>query len=120
MGQVRRAGIANVALHIDDPQGDPELPNFGAPRPGCVEKLSPMVSNKGSMNVAGKPQGSLISRLYGREFDLAGWSTTINPALLSPGFHTLYVTATSSVTGKQSTASVRFEILDDSHRKIQP
>jgi hypothetical protein len=79
-----------------------------------------MVSNLGSVNVADKPQGSLISRQYGKQFDLSGWSASINPMLLSPGFHTLYVTATSAITGKQSTASVSFQILDLSHRKIQP
>src|SRR5439155_20375962 len=54
--QARGAGIASVALYLDSPKGDPIFPNFGAPCASCVETTSPMVSNKGNLNVASKPQ----------------------------------------------------------------
>jgi threonine/homoserine/homoserine lactone efflux protein len=41
--------------------------------------------------------------------------------LLTPGPHTLFVTATSAVTGKSSTASVTFNIIPfSSTQRIQP
>jgi len=135
--QARGAGILNVALYLDSPKGDPIFPNFGAPCPGCVEGTV-LVSNKGFLNVPGRPQGSLQSRQFGSAFDFSGWSASINPTTLSPGPHTLYVTATSGITpavpgcvgavggsacpGKQTTATVDFNIigLAGSNQRIQP
>jgi len=116
--QSRPAGIASVTINIDGT--DPVFPNFGSPCPGCVQTTSPLVANKGNLNVPGKPQGSFQSRQYGDQYDFSGWSASINPALLAPGWHTLNVTATSAVTGKKTTANVTFNILDQSHLKVQP
>jgi len=93
--------------------------NFGAP---CITCLygNILVSNKGSLNRAGVPQGSIITREFGEEFDFAGWTISINPLTLQPGFHTLYVTATSSITGKQTSTSTTFQVLDLTHQKVQP
>jgi len=116
--QSRPAGIASVTILIDGQ--DPLFPNFGSACPGCVQTSSPLVANKGSLNVPGKTQGSFQSRQYGEEFDFSGWSASINPALLAPGWHTLNVTATSAITGKRTSANVTFNILDQNHLKIQP
>ncbi|HEX8969052.1 MAG TPA: hypothetical protein VF937_14300 [Chloroflexota bacterium] len=120
--QARGAGISSITAYIDTPpaKGDTStFGSFGAPCAGCLYG-NILVSNAGSLNTPGKPQGSLISREFGSQFDFSGWALSINPALLSPGWHTLVVTATSSVTGKQSTASSTFQILDLTHTKIQP
>lgn len=131
--QARGAGIASVSAYIDS-RTDPVNVNL----PSVSLYGNPLVSNLGSLNVPGKPQASIITRQYGSQFDYSGWSVSLNPQLLSPGLHTLFVTATSSVTpanpgceqfatvggrdcpGKTSTASVSFNILDMSHKKIQP
>jgi len=116
--QSRPAGIASVTLLIDGK--DPGFPNFGAACAGCVQGTSPLVANKGSLNTPGRPQGSFQSRQYGEQFDFSGWSATINPTLLAPGWHTLNVTATSALTGKRTSANVTFNILDQSHLRVQP
>jgi hypothetical protein len=119
----RGAGIANIIANIDSPtatRGDNSVFGaFGTPCTSCLYG-TPLVSNAGFLNVPGRQQGSIITRSYGSQFDYSGWAISINPQLLSPGWHTLYVTATSSITGKQSIASSTFQILDMSHLKIQP
>jgi len=79
--------------------------------------------------VQGKPQGSIISDSFGldvsgdpEQFRFAGWVISINPALLDPGPHRLYVTAHSTVTGKTSTTNAGFNILPytNSSQRIQP
>jgi hypothetical protein len=130
--QARGAGINSITAYIDTPptKGDQTLfGSFGAPCPGCLYG-NVLVSNAGFVNTPGRKAPSIISRNYGSQFDFSGWSISVNPATLSPGPHTLYVTGTSSVTGalnatnqfvgKTSTASVTFNILDLSHNKIQP
>jgi hypothetical protein len=138
-GGVQGAGVQSITAYIDTPpvKGDPTIfGNFGTACSTACLYGAPLVSNTGVLNTPRKPQGSLISRSFGNQFDWSGWSISINPALLSPGFHTLYVTATSSVNpavpgcvgavgsaacpGKTSTTQVTFNILDLSHLKIQP
>jgi hypothetical protein len=109
-----------VTLYIDSPKGDPIFPNFGAPCSTACLGTQVLVSNLGSLNTPGKPQAAIQSGSYGSQFDYSGWSVPINPYLLAPGPHTLYVTATSSITGKQTTANVTFNVLDTSHLRIQP
>jgi len=131
--QARGAGISSVTAYIDTPpvKGDNSIfGNFGTPCGSACLYANVLVSNLGSLNVPGRPRASIISGSYGSQFDFSGWSIPINPALLAPGPHTLYVTATSSVTGslnaanqfvgKTTTASVTFNVLDLGHKKIQP
>jgi hypothetical protein len=131
--QARGAGIASISAYIDTPpvKGDNSIfGNFGSCTGSACMYSNILVSNVGFLNRAGRPQGSIISANYGSQYDFSGWSIGFNPALLSPGWHTLYVTAASSVTGalnpasqfvgKTTTASVRFNILDLGHKKIQP
>jgi hypothetical protein len=126
------SGIANITAYIDTPpaKGDTStFGNFGAPCTSCLYSVI-LVNNAGSINTAGKQQGSIIAQQFGSQFDFAGWTISINPATLTPGPHTLFVTATSAVTGtldatgrfvgKQSTASVHFNILDLTHTQISP
>jgi len=118
----RGAGIASITAYIDTPpvKGDSSIfGSFGTPCPGCLYG-NPLVSNLGSLNVPGRPAASIITRNYGSQFDYSGWSLSINPTLLDPGPHTLYVTATSSITGKTSSTSSGFVVLDLSHKRIQP
>jgi hypothetical protein len=129
----RGAGISSITAYIDTPpaKGDQSIfGNFGTACGAACLYSNILVSNAGFINTPGRKAPSIISRNYGSQFDFSGWSISINPATLSPGPHTLYVTATSSVTGalnaanqfvgKTSTASVTFNILDLSHQKIQP
>jgi len=116
----RGAGVGSVTLYMDSPKGDPIFPNFGAACSTACLGTQVLVANKGSLNVPGKPQASIQSGSYGSQYNYSGWSVPINPTLLAPGPHTLYVTATSSITGQQSTASVNFMVLDFSHQRIQP
>jgi hypothetical protein len=57
-----------------------------------------------------------VSRQYGPQFDLAGWSVAINPNnFAGDSWHTITATATSSITGcptscKKSTSSTTFFI----------
>jgi len=121
--QARGAGISNIIANIDSPtaaRGDNNVfGSFGTACASCLYAI-PLVSNAGFVNTPRRQDPSIITRSYGSQFDFSGWAISINPQLLSPGWHTLYVTATSSITGKQSTASATFQVLDMSHLKIQP
>jgi len=122
--QYRGAGVNSITAYIDTPpvKGDnSQFGNFGATCVGCVQGVTILVSNKGSLNVAGRPMGSIASRNYGSQFDFSGWVISMNPLLLTPGTHTLFVTATSAVTGKSSTAQASFNILEyKSDQRVQP
>jgi hypothetical protein len=123
--QDRGAGINTITAYIDAPpaRGDNSVfGSFGTPCVGCAQGGVILVSGKGSINVAGKPQGSIIARQYGSQFDFAGWALSINPTLLAPGPHTLFVSAQSMITGKSNTASVNFNILAlaGADQRIQP
>jgi hypothetical protein len=130
--QARGAGIGSITAYIDTPpsRGDNSSPGlFGSPCTSCLY-ANVLVNNLGVFNTPNRKPASIISANYGEEYDYSGWSIAINPATLEPGRHTLYVTATSSVTGslnannqfvgKTTTASVNFNILDLNHQKIQP
>jgi len=130
----RGSGISSVTAYLDTPPVRGDNSAFGGfgigPGAGAGLYANILVSSLGSINRSGVPQGSIITRQFGSQFDFSGWSISINPALLTPGPHTLWVTATSSVTGslnannqfvgKQTTASATFNILDFSHKNIQP
>jgi len=123
--QDRGQGINNILAWIDQKPAASDntvFGNFGlVPCVGCTQGVVILVSGKGVLNTAGKPQASIIAHQYGSQFDFAGWSISMNPALLSPGPHTLFVTATSSVTGKQSMASVDFNIIAfHAGQRVQP
>jgi hypothetical protein len=122
--QYRGAGVNSITAYIDQPpqRGDNSVfGNFGTPCSGCVQGVTILANNKGVINVAGKPTGSVASRNYGSQFDFSGWVISMNPMLLTPGTHTLFVTATSAVTGKSSTAQVSFNIIAFSPtQRIQP
>jgi hypothetical protein len=122
--QYRGAGVNTITAYIDTPpaKGDNSIfGNFGTACSSCVQGVTILANNKGSINVAGKPMGSVASGNYGHQFDFSGWVISINPLLLTPGPHTLFVTATSAVTGKSSTAQVTFNIVKyDPNQRIQP
>jgi len=130
----RGSGISSVTAYLDKPPVKGDNTSFGGfgigAGAGAGLYANILVSSLGALNRPGVPNGSIITRQYGSQFDYSGWTIAINPATLTPGSHTLYVTATSSVTGyldqtnkfvgKTSTASVTFDVLDFSHKKIQP
>jgi hypothetical protein len=123
--QYRGAGVNTITAYLDNPpaKGDNSIfGNFGTPcGTACLAGVTILANNKGVLNQAGKPQGSVASRNYGSQFDFSGWVISMNPMLLTPGPHTLFVTATSAVTGKSSTASVTFNIIPfSSTQRIQP
>jgi hypothetical protein len=130
--QFRGAGVDTITSYIDAPTkpGDNStFGNFGTPCASCTQGVSILVSNKGVLNTAGKPAGSIITDSFGlaqsgdaQQFRYGGWVISINPALLSPGPHTLFVTAHSTVTGKTSTAKATFNIIPftNSSQKIMP
>jgi len=121
--QSRGAGIAYIVANIDTPtatRGDNSVFGaFGTPCTSCLYGI-PLVSNAGFVNTPRRPDPSIVTRSFGSQFDFSGWAIAVNPQLLSPGWHTLYVTAVSSITGKSSIASSTFNVLDMSHIKIQP
>jgi len=116
--QARGAGINSVTGYIDSPRATDGNGGYGTITGSLYG--TPLVSNLGVLNVPGRSQASIITRQYGNAFDYSGWSMSVNPTQLSPGPHTLTVTATSSITGKQSTATINFNVLDLSHTRIQP
>jgi hypothetical protein len=130
--QYRGQGVDTITAYIDNPpaKGDnTAFGNFGTPCASCTQGVSILNSGKGSLNVSGKPQGSIISDSFGnqvsgdpQQFRYGGWVISIEPALLSPGPHTLFVTAHSTITGKTSTTSSTFNIIPftNSSQKIQP
>ena len=130
--QFRGAGVDTITSYIDAPPGKGDnstFGNFGTPCASCTQGVSILVNNKGVLNVQGKPQGSIITDAEGlaqtgdeEQFRFGGWVISIDPALLSPGPHTLFVTAHSTVTGKTSTARSTFNILPFTNpsQKIQP
>jgi hypothetical protein len=103
------AGIASITAMIDGK--DPQFPNWGAPCTTCGYAQIP---------VANGASKSWITRQYGSQYDYGGWSFAMNPMLLEPGLHTLSVTARSQITGKSSTATNTFTVLDLNHTRIQP
>jgi len=134
-GGTQGAGISSIFAYIDTPPVKGDNSTFGN-LGGCTGSAcmyGVIVTDAGvhtSFNVPGAPFPSIITRQYGSQFDYSGWSIGFDPATLSPGFHTLYVTATSSVTGsldatgkfvgKTTTASSDFQILDLGHQNIEP
>jgi hypothetical protein len=129
------AGIASIFAYIDTPPVKGDNTQFGLFGTQCASAClyANILTDNGvhsTLNVAGRPFPSIISRQFGTQFDFSGWSIATDPALLAPGQHTLFVTATSSVTGslnaagqfvgKTTTASVDFLILDLGHQNIQP
>lgn len=122
--QHKGAGVSSITAYIDNPPGrgdNSAFGNFGASCTSCIAGVAILVSNKGSLNAAGKPQGSIATRNYGDQFDYSGWVISINTMELTPGPHTLYVTATSAITGKQNTASASFNLLPyKANQKVQP
>jgi hypothetical protein len=130
--QYRGQGVDTITAYIDSPPkpGDnTTFGLFGSPCAACTQGVSILNAGKGSLNVSGKPQGSVISDSFGlqvsgdpQQFRYGGWVISIEPALLSAGPHTLFVTAHSTVTGKSQTTSATFNILPftNSSQKIQP
>jgi len=122
-GGLRGAGVQGIIANIDSPIASPgdnsPLGLFGTLCTSCLYGI-PLVSNAGFVNTAGRGAPSIVTRNYGPQYDFSGWSISLNPELLSPGWHTLYVTAVSSITGKRSTTSSTFNVLDKTHLKIQP
>jgi len=122
--QYRGAGVNTITAYIDNPPGrgdNTAFGNFGTPCAGCLQGVTILANNKGSINVAGRPQGSVASRNYGSQFDFSGWVISMNPMLLSPGPHTLVVTATSAVTAKTNTAKVTFNIVPfKADQRVEP
>jgi hypothetical protein len=130
--QNRNAGVNSITAYVDTPPkpGDnTQFGNFGTACASCTQGVSILVSGKGVLNVAGRPQASIISDSFGNDvsgnpmqFRFGGWSISINPALLSGGPHTLFVTATSSITGKSTTTKVGLNILPFTNpsQRIQP
>jgi len=121
--QARGAGIQGIIANIDSPLPAPgdnsPLGLFGTLCTSCIYGI-PLVSNAGFVNTPRRPAPSIFTRNYGSQYDFSGWSISLNPQLLSPGWHTLYVTAVSSITGKRSTTSSTFNVLDLTHTRIQP
>jgi len=128
--QAQGAGISSVLAYFDNPPVKGDNSVFGLLGTPCASAClyQNILTDNGvhtSLNVSGRPFPSIISRQFGNQFDFSGWSIPSNPALLTPGQHTLYVTATSSVTGslnpagqfvgKTTTASVTFNVLDSTH-----
>jgi hypothetical protein len=130
--QYRGQGVDTITSYIDAPPKPGDITsfgNFGSACASCTQGVSILVAGKGVLNTSGKPQGSIISDSFGldttgdaQQFRYGGWVISINPALLSPGPHTLFVTAHSTVTGKTSTARAGFNILPFTNKsqKIQP
>ncbi len=119
----RGAGIASITAYLDNPPSKGDNSSylfFGAPCTTACLMTQATVNNAGAFNRFPRPSASIISREWGSQFDYSGWAITMNPTLLTPGNHTLFVTATSSLTGKQSTAQVSFNLLDLTHQKVQP
>jgi len=130
--QYRGQGVDTITAYIDAPpqRGDVStFGNFGTPCASCTQGVSILNAGKGSLNVSGRPQASIITDAFGQQvsgdpqqFRYGGWVISINPALLSAGPHTLFVTAHSTVTGKTSTSKATFNILPFTNpsQKIQP
>jgi len=130
--QHRGTGVNSITAYIDTPPkagSTDQFGNFGAPCTSCLAGVSILVNNAGFVNRQDKPEGSIITDSFGldqtgdpEQFRFAGWVITFNPALLDPGPHRLYVTATSAVTGKTSTTNVGFNIIPFTNpsQKITP
>ena len=130
--QYRGQGVDTITAYIDAPPkpGDnTTFGLFGTACASCTQGVSILNAGKGVLNVSGKPQGSIISDAFGlqvsgdpQQFGYGGWVISIEPELLSPGAHTLFVTAHSTVTGKSQTTQATFNIIGftNSSQKIQP
>jgi hypothetical protein len=131
--QAQGAGISSLFAYVDTPPVKGDNSTFGL-LGGCTGSAcmyANILTDNGfhtAFNVAGKPFPSIITRQFGSQFDFSGWSIPINPSTLSVGPHTLFITATSSVTGslnaanqfvgKTTTATVAFNIVNTAN--IQP
>jgi len=116
---VKSAGISQIQVFMDGPK----LPN-GRPAPGAVNLYAFANNNSGTdacgagclysrVPVSNNGRStSWISREYGDAFDFAGFSLPVNWLNYEPGSHTLYVYARSAVTGKETVATVPFNLLE--------
>ena len=125
--QFRGAGINTISAYLDQlpKPGDNTNPGYwgGIPSAAPTQGVVILANNAGFLNRQGKPQGSIIQDGFGTDFRFGGWVLTLNLATIAPGPHTIYVTAYSAVTGKQSTANATFNVIPfngDPNQKIQP
>ncbi|MBV9547843.1 MAG: hypothetical protein JOY61_26000, partial [Chloroflexi bacterium] len=128
--QFSGAGVDYVTVWLDDrpKPTDVTFYNAGVPCPTCTQGVVILVNNKGFLNRADKPQGSIITDNEGQttdnpnQFRFGGWVFSFNPMQLTPGQHTLNVTAHSTITGKTSpVASSTFNVIAfNQNQPIQP
>jgi len=122
------AGISQVQVFMDGPK----LPN-GRPAPGAINLYASANNNAGTdacgsgclysrtpVSNNGRST-SWVSREFGDSFDFAGFSIPVNWLNYTPGAHTLYIYARSSVTGKETLGTVAFNLLEmDAQGPILP
>lgn len=128
-------GVASVFMYLDKMPGQPGytpaqndlgVGNVGPCGIGCG--FGPLVNNAAGRSPAvdwGDVQGSkppqpnlsYVTAQYGPQFNLSGFSVSVNPNAYNPNlplsssnippdmFHTIYAVATSSITGKTSVAT---------------
>lgn len=144
-------GISSVVLYMDAMPGMPgythandlSTGNVAPGGPGSATQI--LVNNFQAHGARSLPsvdlgpgtQGhfpgySYVTGEFGNQFNLSGWSYSINPTSFDPDqpqsaaniqpnmFHTVYVVATSSITGKQSVATTTFLIRGNAALGVGP
>lgn len=124
-GGAGNVGIRSVTLYIDklpgtagyDPNvnllggqsGGPASPTVLSPLPSDI-RTGPTASGCQFHGSAKYCQGDYsLTKSYGPNYTFAGWVSFLNQRTLQPEmWHTIYAVATSSITGKTSTASSDF------------
>jgi hypothetical protein len=93
-----QCGISSVTIYLDAPRGKADPNNVFAGNLGALYG----VNNSTKPVSAPVSAFSPVARQYGKAFDFAQWNTFINPATIGEGYHTLYVYARSSITGRET------------------
>jgi hypothetical protein len=109
-------GVDRVQIYLDGPRGTGTLlGNAGlAGGIGVNNKTGTPSKAPGAccFNTGGAAENtadfSLLGLGFGRQFELASFSLGWNPTTIPEGKHTVFAYARSSITGKESVASVDF------------
>jgi hypothetical protein len=113
---VENSGIDRVQLYLDGPRGVGQfLGNAGLGfRLYVNNQITPpnrRETGYGPQNTGGTAGNmSYIAAGFGQQYALSGWTFGWNPTATPTGNHTVFVYARSSITGKESSTSVTFDL----------
>jgi hypothetical protein len=113
---VENSGVDRVQIYLDGPRGQGQfLGNAGLGAELLVNNLTGPANSReegaGPQNTGGTSNNlSFIASGFGEQFRLAAFSLGWNPTTVAGGRHTVWAYARSSITGKENSTSVTFDL----------